>query len=54
MKERRERTMREMLEDQSLDAAIKERFRLERQGADTVDGIDRWDGLDLFAEGESA
>lgn len=53
MKERRERTMREMLEDQSLDAAIQERFKLEREGQDTVDGDDRWE-FDLFAEEEPA
>lgn len=49
MKERRQRTVREMMQDQKLDDAIRERFKLERQGADSVDGDDRWE-LDLFDE----
>lgn len=51
MKERRERTMRELREDLELDAAVLARFKMERHPETSVDGDDRWD-RDLFEEDE--
>lgn len=51
MKERREMTMKEMLQVMDLDQAIRERFKMERRGEESVDGDDRWD-CDLFEEAE--
>lgn len=51
MKERRERVMNELLEDQLLDFAIQDRFKMERHPAASVDGDNPWD-RDLFAEEE--
>lgn len=51
MKERRERTMRELLEDDQLDYAIRERFKMERHPEQSVDGDDPW-ARDLFDEEE--
>lgn len=51
MKERRERTMRELLEDEEIDHAIRERFKMERHPEESVDGDDRW-ARDLFDEEE--
>ena len=47
MKERRGMTMKEMLQDMDLDQAIRERFKMERRGEESVDGDDRWE-MDLF------
>lgn len=44
MKERRERTMREILDENDVDWAIRNRFKAERQPAKTVDG----DEVDLY------
>lgn len=52
MKERYQRTVREMLEEAELDWAIADRFKEERHPTRTVDGDDEWDRYDLFAEGE--
>lgn len=49
MKERRERTLKELVADMELDQAIAERFRMERCPEVSVDGDDRWE-LDLFDE----
>ena len=51
MKERRERKMFDILLDEDINLAIEERFKMERQGFDNVDGEDRW-ALDLFDEEE--
>lgn len=47
MKERRERTMREIREDETLDRAVLERFKTERHPEASVDGDDRWE-RDLY------
>lgn len=57
MKERRERVMGDftseaVTETDPLDYVIAERFRTERHPEASVDGDDRWAGLDLFAEEE--
>jgi hypothetical protein len=49
MKERRERVMNELLEDQLLDYAIQDRFKMERHPEKSVDGDDPYE-RDLFAE----
>lgn len=51
MKERRERTMGDLREDLELDAAIQERFKMERHPEKSVDGYSEWE-YDLFAEEE--
>lgn len=51
MKERRERTMRELMDDLELDAAIRERFKMERHPEESVDGDDPW-ARDMFDEEE--
>lgn len=52
MKERRDRTMRDMLEEMELEIAIRERFKYERHPEASVDGENPWD-RQLFAEDES-
>lgn len=42
MKRRRDRTMREIIEDEDTDRAIRERFHMERHPEQSVDGDDRW------------
>lgn len=49
VKERRERTLKEILEEQDLDLAIRDRFNTERHPEVSVDGDDPWD-LDPFKE----
>jgi hypothetical protein len=47
VKERRQRTTKDMLQDMELEAAITERFKAERHPEATVDGDDRWE-MDLY------
>lgn len=49
MKERRERTLKEILEDVDLDFAIRDRFKAERHPTRSVDGDDPW-AFDPFEE----
>lgn len=51
MRGRRERTMKEILEDMDLDRAILDRFNAERHPAVSVDGGSPWE-YDLFNEEE--
>lgn len=45
MKERRERELKEILEDQDLDRAIRDRFNTERHPEVSVDGEYGWGEL---------
>jgi hypothetical protein len=55
MKERRQRVMGDFQSDAAseidpIDYVIAERFKAERHPEQSVDGGDRWAGLDLFEE----
>lgn len=50
MRERFQQSMAEMLADLDLEAAIEQRFKMERHPPATVDGDDPWT-RDLFEKG---